>query len=148
ATGTHTPVEGYEIHHGHVERSGEDPLLVLSGGPDEGARRGAVAGTHWHGLLASDGYRRRLLTDLARRIRPTGRRAAPAAPAAGRSRAPTGTACWPRTTTVADSSPIAPGASAPPGSGWPLTPPSAGNAGPSSICWPTRSRNIVTSTRS
>src|SRR5699024_12459169 len=68
ATGTHTPVEGYEIHHGHVERSGEDPLLVLSGGPDEGARRGAVAGTHWHGLLASDDYRRRFLTDLARLI--------------------------------------------------------------------------------
>src|SRR5699024_2995086 len=44
ATGTHTPVEGYEIHHGHVERSGEDPLLVLSGGPDEGGRRGHPIG--------------------------------------------------------------------------------------------------------
>ncbi|HJC30128.1 MAG TPA: cobyric acid synthase [Candidatus Dietzia intestinipullorum] len=87
ATGTHTPVEGYEIHHGHVERSGEDPLLVLSGGPDEGARRGAVAGTHWHGLLASDDYRRRFLTDLARRIGATGFRVAPDASVRGERRA-------------------------------------------------------------
>src|SRR5699024_12345695 len=82
--------EGYEIHHGHVERSGEDPLLVLSGGPDEGARRGAVAGTHWHGLLASDDYRRRFLTDLARRIGATGFRVAPDASVRGARRAQLG----------------------------------------------------------
>ena len=55
------PVDGYEIHHGRVVRSGEAPALDLGSRGIEGARRGAVTGTHWHGLLASDAYRRRYL---------------------------------------------------------------------------------------
>ncbi|WP_141280451.1 cobyric acid synthase [Pseudonocardia hydrocarbonoxydans] len=55
------PVRGYEIHHGRVVRSG-DPGLV---GP-EGSERGHVWGTHWHGLLENDGFRRRLLERVGR----------------------------------------------------------------------------------
>jgi adenosylcobyric acid synthase len=50
------PVRGYEIHHGRVTRSG-DPGLV----GDEGSDAGPVVGTHWHGLLENDGFRRALL---------------------------------------------------------------------------------------
>jgi adenosylcobyric acid synthase len=54
------PVTGYEIHHGRVVRSG-DPGLV----GDEGSDRGAILGTHWHGLLENDSFRRVLLARLA-----------------------------------------------------------------------------------
>jgi adenosylcobyric acid synthase len=54
------PVTGYEIHHGRVVRSG-DPGLV----GHEGSDRGHVLGTHWHGLLENDAFRRVLLTRLA-----------------------------------------------------------------------------------
>ncbi|WP_374204841.1 cobyric acid synthase [Pseudonocardia sp. WMMC193] len=54
------PVTGYEIHHGRVVRSG-DPTLV----GDEGSDRGNVLGTHWHGLLENDSFRRVLLGRLA-----------------------------------------------------------------------------------
>ena len=50
------PVRGYEIHHGRVARSG-DPDLVEG----EGSDNGVVLGTHWHGLLENDGFRRALL---------------------------------------------------------------------------------------
>ncbi|KJK51474.1 cobalamin biosynthesis protein CobQ, partial [Lentzea aerocolonigenes] len=40
------PVTGYEIHHGQVVRSTEQPLVA-----DEGAETERVLGTHWHGLL-------------------------------------------------------------------------------------------------
>ena len=53
------PLRGYEIHHGQVARCAEDDWLGV------GIRRGAVYGTHWHGLLDNDDVRRRWLTDAA-----------------------------------------------------------------------------------
>ncbi len=63
------PVEGYEIHHG-VARLGDggEPFL-------DGLRLGAVWGTHWHGSLESDGFRRAFLREVARA---SGRRFVPA----------------------------------------------------------------------
>lgn len=61
-------VTGYEIHHGRVERSAErdwiatDPAAV---GADAGAIRGGLRGTHIHGLLANDRFRRVLLRQVA-----------------------------------------------------------------------------------
>lgn len=60
------PVHGYEIHHGRVVRSGEEPWLHDDESGPEGARRGAVFGTHCHGLLESDGFRRAFLAEVAR----------------------------------------------------------------------------------
>ncbi|MGW2865105.1 cobyric acid synthase [Streptomyces sp. NPDC001205] len=62
------PVEGYEIHHGVAEVLGGEPFL-------DGCRVGAVWGTHWHGSLESDGFRRRFLAQVARA---SGRRFVPA----------------------------------------------------------------------
>ncbi|MFE4502284.1 cobyric acid synthase [Rhodococcus sp. NPDC056743] len=59
------PVSGYEIHHGRVARNNDLPLLRAADGSPEGSVRGSVRGTHWHGLLESDAYRRTLLTDIA-----------------------------------------------------------------------------------
>ncbi|MGY0487332.1 cobyric acid synthase [Streptomyces sp. WG-D5] len=62
-------VEGYEIHHGVAEVLGGEAFL-------DGCRVGAVWGTHWHGSLESDGFRRaflRAVSDAA------GRRFVPAA---------------------------------------------------------------------
>ena len=53
------PLHGYEIHHGQVSRSDDDDWLGV------GLRRGAVYGTHWHGLLDNDEVRRRWLADAA-----------------------------------------------------------------------------------
>jgi adenosylcobyric acid synthase len=53
------PPRGYEIHHGRLTRSGEDDWLGV------GLRRGALYGTHWHGLLDNDDLRRRWLADVA-----------------------------------------------------------------------------------
>ncbi|MDT7786950.1 MAG: adenosylcobyric acid synthase [Pseudonocardiales bacterium] len=50
------PVTGYEIHHGQVVRSTEQPLVA-----DEGAETERVLGTHWHGLLENDTFRRKFL---------------------------------------------------------------------------------------
>ena len=58
-------VSGYEIHHGRVVRNGDRPLLADSGGVPEGSVRGSVRGTHWHGLLESDDFRRSLLREIA-----------------------------------------------------------------------------------
>jgi len=66
------PVTGYEIHHGRVVRSG-DPGLVGS----EGSDRGHVLGTHWHGLLENDSFRRVLLRRLAALSGRTGFEVAP-----------------------------------------------------------------------
>lgn len=52
------PVRGYEIHHGVAEVTGGEPFL-------DGCRSGAVRGTHWHGSLESDGFRRALLRTVA-----------------------------------------------------------------------------------
>src|SRR3954469_20412711 len=54
------PVRGYEIHYGRVVRSG-DPELI----DGEGSENGPVLGTHWHGLLENDGFRRALLRRAA-----------------------------------------------------------------------------------
>ncbi|MFI0264505.1 cobyric acid synthase [Streptomyces sp. NPDC017056] len=52
------PVEGYEIHHGVAEVTGGQPFL-------DGCRSGSVWGTHWHGSLESDGFRRAFLRRVA-----------------------------------------------------------------------------------
>ncbi|PZH09537.1 cobyric acid synthase [Streptomyces sp. NTH33] len=62
-------VEGYEIHHGVAEVTGGVPFL-------DGCRVGAVWGTHWHGSLESDGFRRAFLREVAAAA---GRRFVPAA---------------------------------------------------------------------
>ncbi len=57
------PLHGYEIHHGRLSRSAEDDWH--ESGVLVGIRRGAVYGTHWHGLLDNDDVRRRWLTAAA-----------------------------------------------------------------------------------
>ena len=59
------PVTGYEIHHGRVAHRGTPPLVTLPDGTGEGADAGTVFGTHWHGLLENDGFRRALLGRVA-----------------------------------------------------------------------------------
>ena len=56
-------VAGYEIHHGRVSRRAArlDGLIELSDGDIEGVVDGPVIGTHWHGLLENDGFRREFL---------------------------------------------------------------------------------------
>ncbi|MEU4067083.1 cobyric acid synthase [Streptomyces wedmorensis] len=51
-------VDGYEIHHGVAEVLGGDAFL-------DGCRVGSVWGTHWHGSLESDGFRRAFLREVA-----------------------------------------------------------------------------------
>ncbi|MBU3871531.1 cobyric acid synthase [Streptomyces sp. 4503] len=53
-------VAGYEIHHGVAELldGAEEPFL-------DGCRVGSVWGTHWHGSLESDGFRRAFLRRVA-----------------------------------------------------------------------------------
>ncbi|UGY90675.1 cobyric acid synthase [Streptomyces gobiensis] len=51
-------VEGYEIHHGVADVTGGEPFL-------DGCRVGAVWGTHWHGSLESDVFRRAFLRRVA-----------------------------------------------------------------------------------
>jgi adenosylcobyric acid synthase len=60
------PVQGYEIHHGRVIRTGDAPLLHTDDGLAEGSVRGTVSGTHWHGLLESNDFRRSFLAAVAR----------------------------------------------------------------------------------
>lgn len=57
-------VEGYEIHHGVAEVTGGEPFVAGPGG-DDGCRVGSVWGTHWHGLLENDAFRRRYLAWVA-----------------------------------------------------------------------------------
>ncbi|MFJ8790870.1 cobyric acid synthase [Streptomyces sp. NPDC102462] len=56
ALGEH--VEGYEIHHGVADVTGGEPFL-------DGCRVGRTWGTHWHGALESDGFRRAFLREVA-----------------------------------------------------------------------------------
>ncbi|MGI5217261.1 cobyric acid synthase [Nocardia sp. CA-290969] len=84
--------DGYEIHHGRVRATTETPWLHVTGraapaaaatdgGPGapepEGSVRGAVWGTHLHGLLESDEFRRAWLTQVARAAGRTGFLVAP-----------------------------------------------------------------------
>lgn len=61
-------VEGYEIHHGVAQVLGGEAFL-------DGCRVGSVWGTHWHGSLESDGFRRAFLREVAEAA---GRRFVPA----------------------------------------------------------------------
>ncbi|HEY5836656.1 cobyric acid synthase [Streptomyces sp.] len=53
------PVDGYEIHHGVADVRGGEPFL-------DGCRVGAVWGTHWHGSLENDAFRRAFLREVAK----------------------------------------------------------------------------------
>jgi adenosylcobyric acid synthase len=54
-----TGLRGYEIHHGQLARSTEDDWFGV------GIRRDTIYGTHWHGLLDNNNFRRRWLTEAA-----------------------------------------------------------------------------------
>ncbi|MFB9239496.1 cobyric acid synthase [Plantactinospora siamensis] len=73
------PVHGYEIHHGRMvgAGSGASPFLRYADGTGEGAVRGPVFGTHWHGAFGADPFRRRFLTEVARLAGRAGFRVAP-----------------------------------------------------------------------
>lgn len=56
---------GYEIHHGQAVVDGSAaPLITIPGG-GEGVLAWPVAGTHWHGLLENDAFRRAFLVEVA-----------------------------------------------------------------------------------
>ncbi|WP_432147021.1 cobyric acid synthase [Streptomyces sp. bgisy084] len=61
------PVEGYEIHHGVAEVTGGEEAFISDdqGRSLDGCRVGSVWGTHWHGSLESDGFRRAFLRRVA-----------------------------------------------------------------------------------
>ncbi|WP_328732722.1 cobyric acid synthase [Streptomyces caniferus] len=61
------PVTGYEIHHGVAEVTGGDEAFMSDdqGRSLDGCRTGSVWGTHWHGSLESDGFRRAFLRRVA-----------------------------------------------------------------------------------
>lgn len=59
------PVCGYEIHHGRVVDTSERHWLDDDLHGPEGAVRGALWGTHWHGLLGNDAFRRDFLRQVA-----------------------------------------------------------------------------------
>ena len=62
------PLAGYEIHHGRLSRCAEESWFGLEAEQDSaphGIVRGAVFGTHWHGLLDNDDFRRAWLTRVA-----------------------------------------------------------------------------------
>ena len=58
-------VTGYEIHYGRVVDSSEASWIDDDEQGPEGARRDAIWGTHWHGLLASNEFRRHYLREVA-----------------------------------------------------------------------------------
>lgn len=59
-----TGLSGYEIHHGRVIRCAERSWFD-AGGTAQGWVRGGVFGTHWHGLLDNDEFRRGWLKTAA-----------------------------------------------------------------------------------
>jgi adenosylcobyric acid synthase len=71
------PVAGYEIHHGHVVRQPVPGLVELPDGSPEGVHTERVVGTHWHGLLDNDDFRRDFLRWVADRAGRHGFRPAP-----------------------------------------------------------------------
>jgi adenosylcobyric acid synthase len=70
-------VSGYEIHYGYESRTAPAPLIRRRDGTGEGAMLGSVFGTHWHGILESDAFRRAFLTEAARLAGRTGFSVAP-----------------------------------------------------------------------
>ncbi|MDJ0391892.1 cobyric acid synthase [Rhodococcus sp. G-MC3] len=70
-------VSGYEIHHGRVVHNGDASLLSYADGAAEGSVRGGVVGTHWHGVLESNAFRREFLTWAAAQAGRTGFDVAP-----------------------------------------------------------------------
>jgi adenosylcobyric acid synthase len=70
-------VAGYEIHHGQVTRQAEPGLITLPDGSTEGVHTDRVIGTHRHGLLDNDAFRRRLLVWAAQAAGRTGFTPAP-----------------------------------------------------------------------
>ncbi len=58
------PLIGYEIHHGRLSRCAEEAWFEVDCEP-QGIAHGAVFGTHWHGLLDNDEFRRAWLTRVA-----------------------------------------------------------------------------------
>jgi adenosylcobyric acid synthase len=58
------PLAGYEIHHGRIVRCAEEAWFQVDSEP-QGIVREAVFGTHWHGLLDNDDFRRAWLTRVA-----------------------------------------------------------------------------------
>lgn len=70
------PLAGYEIHHGRVTRCAEDTWFE-GDGTAQGYRRGAVYGTHWHGLFDNDDFRRDWLSQAAEAAGARGFRVAP-----------------------------------------------------------------------
>ena len=58
------PLTGYEIHHGRLSRCTEAGWFDVNSEP-QGIVRDAVFGTHWHGLLDNDDFRRAWLTGVA-----------------------------------------------------------------------------------
>ncbi|MFD4428394.1 cobyric acid synthase [Nocardia sp. NPDC058497] len=71
------PLHGYEIHHGRVTHNADPDWLTIDGA-SEGSARQAIWGTHVHGLLESDEFRRTWLTDVATHAGRTGFAVAPA----------------------------------------------------------------------
>jgi adenosylcobyric acid synthase len=60
------PLSGYEIHHGRVTRCAEASWFECDADPHpQGVVRGPVFGTHWHGLLDNDEFRRGWLRRVA-----------------------------------------------------------------------------------
>ncbi|MEV6525076.1 cobyric acid synthase [Longispora sp. NPDC051575] len=59
------PVTGYEIHHGQATVDDSAPPLIGVPGGGEGVLAWPVAGTHWHGLLENDAFRRAFLVEVA-----------------------------------------------------------------------------------
>ncbi|MBW0014655.1 cobyric acid synthase [Mycobacterium sp.] len=62
------PLAGYEIHHGRISRCAEDAWFGMEteqGSEPHGLVRGAVFGTHWHGLLDNNDFRRAWLARVA-----------------------------------------------------------------------------------
>ncbi len=77
------PLGGYEIHHGQMVRCAEQTWFDADG-TAQGYVRDGVFGTHWHGLLDNDGFRRDWLTRAAELAGVTGFRVAAGVSVAGR----------------------------------------------------------------
>ncbi|MBY0443131.1 MAG: cobyric acid synthase [Mycobacteriaceae bacterium] len=58
------PLSGYEIHHGRIVRCNQAGWFAVAAQP-QGFLRDKVFGTHWHGLLDNDDFRRGWLTEVA-----------------------------------------------------------------------------------